>query len=312
MLFIFSKNLIEMAKEIKRMFDNGKLYISLSSLYDYFRKKELITQNFKSYKHIAKGENSAEKRALEILLESRFFEVINFYIAARTRFLHETDLDAKKYVEYELTGWYADTENNSKLLSNDEKQVRDNFAIQNLAEGDIYIAVDELKELDYFRALSEKDYDENEQVIDFSKLISDYAERIEKKIKADETIIELEEQLKIAEIQIRQLEKELEKVREELAKGDVKKGSRIKTEGQGDSRLILGALLTYFETNPPSPDYSQDKIGIEIEKEYKFELRGLSDSTIDKKFAESKQYFLNKIEERKKREDQKNSIKTKK
>ena len=301
-----------MAKEIKRMFDNGKLYISLSSLYDYFRKKELITQNFKSYKHIAKGENSAEKRALEILLESRFFEVINFYIAARTRFLHETDLDAKKYVEYELTGWYADTENNSELLSNDEKQFRDNFAIQNLAEGDIYIAVDELKELDYFRALSEKDYDENEQVIDFSKLISDYAERIEKKIKADETIIELEEQLKIAEIQIRQLEKELEKVREELAKGDVKKGSRIKTEGQGDSRLILGALLTYFETNPPSPDYSQDKIGIEIEKEYKFELRGLSDSTIDKKFAESKQYFLNKIEERKKREDQKNSIKTKK
>ena len=294
------------------MFDNSKLYISLSNLFDYFREKELITQNFKSYEHIAKGENSAEKRALEILLESRFFEVINFYIAARTRFVHETDNSAQKYVEYELAGWYADTENNFELLSNDEKQFRDNYAIQNLAEGDIYIAINELKELDFFKALSEKDYDESEQVIDFSKLIADYAERIEKKIKADETIIELEEHLKIAEIQISQLQKELEKARDELSKGVVKKSSRAKTEGQGDARLILGALLTYFETNPPSPDYSQDKIGIEIEKEYKFELRGLSDSTIDKKFAESKQYFLNKIEERKKREDQKNSIKTKK
>ena len=92
----------------------------------------------------------------------------------------------------------------------------------------------------------------------------------------------------------------------------MKKGSRIKTEGQGDARLILGALLTYFETHPPSVNYSQESIENDIEDEYKLVIRGLSDSTMDKKFAESKQYFQDKIEERKKREEQKNSIKTKK
>ena len=89
--------------------------------------------------------------------------------------------------------------------------------------------------------------------------------------------------------QIAQLQRQLEQKAGEPSHTD----KPVKSEGQGDSLLILGAVMETLD-NAVIRNYNQNALIYEVLEKYK-SIHGISEGTLKKKFAESKKYLNQNI-----------------
>ena len=121
-----------------------------------------------------------------------------------------------------------------------------------------------------------------------------FVEKNDKRIEYKENPTYIDEQETIAKLQetIKTQAKEIEKLKNNLAELQIKafKPNSIdtlaKTEKQGDSLLILGAVMACVG-EVAKPNYTQQSLIDKIKSCYPND-KGLSESTLKKKFAESK------------------------
>ena len=101
------------------------------------------------------------------------------------------------------------------------------------------------------------------------------------------------EKLEIANVKIKQQEQDINRLNDQLNSQANGPTNTNEKEGQGDSLLILGAVMHCIQ-DAAKKNYTQELLTQVILEKYK-SVSGISESTLKKKFPESKKYINQKL-----------------
>lgn len=114
------------------------------------------------------------------------------------------------------------------------------------------------------------------------------------KLKSENNILKQQlEKLTIANAKIKQQEQDINRLNDQLNSQADRPTDTNKKEGQGDSLLILGAVMHCIQ-DAAKKNYTQELLIQVILEKYK-SVSGISEGTLKKKFPESKNYLNQKL-----------------
>ena len=114
-------------------------------------------------------------------------------------------------------------------------------------------------------------------------------------LEAERTTLKYQqtEALEVANAKIKQQEQDINKLNDQLNNQADRPTNTNKKEGQGDSLLILGAVMHCIQ-DAAKKNYTQELLIQVILDKYKG-VSGISEGTLKKKFPESKNYLNQKL-----------------